>query len=101
MQAITSAVTWLDDLVWGVPMLVLLLGVGLYLTVGLRLRTIRDLPFAFAMLWRGRIPEGKGEITPFNALDDRARRDHRHGQYRRRRHRDLHRRARVRCSGCG
>ena len=68
MQAITSAVTWLDGLVWGVPMLVLLLGVGIYLTVGLRFRTIKDLPFAFAMLWRGRVPEGKGEITPFNAL---------------------------------
>ena len=68
MQAITSAVTWLDDLVWGVPMLVLLLGVGLYLTVGLRFRTIKDLPFAFAMLWRGRVAEGKGDITPFSAL---------------------------------
>ena len=68
MQALSSAVTWLDDLVWGVPMLVLLLGVGLYLTVGLRLRTIRDLPFAFWMLWRGRVAEGKGEISPFNAL---------------------------------
>jgi AGCS family alanine or glycine:cation symporter len=68
MQAITSAVTWLDDLVWGVPMLVLLLGVGIYLTLGLRFRTIRDLPFAIAMLWRGRVAEGEGEITPFNAL---------------------------------
>jgi len=68
MQAITSAVTWLDDLVWGVPMLVLLLGVGIYLTIGLRFRTIRDLPFAIAMLWRGRVAEGEGEITPFNAL---------------------------------
>jgi AGCS family alanine or glycine:cation symporter len=68
MQALTSAVEWLDSLVWGVPMLVLLLGVGLYLTVGLRLRTLRDLPFAFSMLWRGRIAEGKGEITPFQAL---------------------------------
>jgi alanine or glycine:cation symporter, AGCS family len=68
MQAITSAVERLDALVWGVPMLVLLLGVGLYLTLGLKLRTLRDLPFAFWMLWRGRVPEGKGEITPFNAL---------------------------------
>jgi AGCS family alanine or glycine:cation symporter len=68
MQSLTSAVTWLDGIVWGVPMLVLLLGVGLYLTIGLRFSTIKDLPFAFAMLWRGRVAEGKGEITPFNAL---------------------------------
>lgn len=68
MQTITAAVTWLDDLLWGVPMLVLLLGVGLFLTFGLRLRTIRDMPLAFWMLWRGRVAEGKGDITPFNAL---------------------------------
>jgi len=68
MEAISAAVTWLDELVWGVPMLVLLLGVGIYLTVGLRLRTIRELPFAFWMLWRGRVAEGKGDITPFGAL---------------------------------
>ncbi len=68
MQAITSAVEWLSSVVWGVPMLVLLLGVGLFLTLGLRFRTIRDLPLAFILLWRGRVPEGKGEITPFNAL---------------------------------
>ena len=58
MQAITSAVEWLSALVWGVPMLVLLLGVGLFLTFGLRFRTVRDLPLAFILLWRGRVPEG-------------------------------------------
>ncbi len=68
MELVTKAVEWLGGVVWGVPMLVLLLGVGLYLTVGLRFRTLRDLPFAFWMLWRGRVAEGKGEITPFNAL---------------------------------
>ena len=60
MEASSAAVTWLDELVWGVPMLVLLLGVGIYLTVGLRLRTIRELPFAFWMLWRGRVAGGHG-----------------------------------------
>ncbi|MGK2922005.1 MAG: alanine/glycine:cation symporter family protein [Methyloceanibacter sp.] len=68
MESVTKAVEWLSGIVWGVPMLVLLLGVGLYLTFGLRLRTLRDLPLAFWMLWRGRVAEGKGEITPFNAL---------------------------------
>lgn len=68
MQALTSAIEWLSGIVWGVPMLVLLLGVGLYLTFGLRFRTIRNLPLAFWMLWRGRVAAGKGDITPFNAL---------------------------------
>ncbi|MDA7948916.1 MAG: sodium:alanine symporter family protein [Hyphomicrobiaceae bacterium] len=68
MEAITSAVNWLNGIVWGVPMLVLILGVGLFLTVGLRLLTILKIPFGFRLLWKGRIPGGEGEISPFNAL---------------------------------
>jgi len=68
MEAITSAVGWLNGIVWGVPMLVLILGVGLFLTFGLRLLTILKIPFGFKLLWQGRIPGGEGEITPFNAL---------------------------------
>jgi AGCS family alanine or glycine:cation symporter len=68
MEAITSAVGWLNGIVWGVPMLVLILGVGLFLTLGLKLLTILKIPFGFKLLWQGRIPGGEGEITPFNAL---------------------------------
>ena len=68
MEAITNAVSWLNGIVWGVPMLVLILGVGLFLTVGLKLLTILKIPFGFKLLWQGRIPGGKGEISPFNAL---------------------------------
>ena len=68
MQFITSAVEALNGIVWGVPMLVLILGVGLYLTLGLRLLTILKLPFGFSMLWRGRVGVGPGEISPFSAL---------------------------------
>jgi AGCS family alanine or glycine:cation symporter len=50
-------------------MLVLILGVGLFLTVGLKLLTIVEIPFGFKLLWKGRIPgDAAGEITPFNAL---------------------------------
>jgi len=68
MDLLTKAIEWVHGVAWGPPMLVLLFGVGLYLTFGLKLRTLGSLPLAIAMLWRGRVPEGKGEITPFNAL---------------------------------
>lgn len=68
MEAITSAVGWLNGIVWGVPMLILILGVGLFLTLGLKLLTILKIPFGFKLLWAGRIPGGEGEISPFNAL---------------------------------
>ncbi len=68
METLSQALTWLNDIVWGVPMLVLILGVGLYLTIGLRLRSILRLPLSLTFLWRGRASEGKGEISPFQAL---------------------------------
>jgi len=68
MSLVTEAVRWLNGVVWGVPMLVLILGVGLYLMLGLRLLTILKIPFAFALLWRGRVARGPGQISPFSAL---------------------------------
>jgi AGCS family alanine or glycine:cation symporter len=49
-------------------MLVLILGIGLFLTLGLKLLTILKIPLGFKLLWQGRIPGGKGDISPFNAL---------------------------------
>ncbi len=68
METITGAVGWLNGIVWGVPMLILILGVGLFLTLGLKLLTILKIPFGFKLLWEGRIPGGAGDISPFNAL---------------------------------
>jgi len=68
METVSAGLNWLNGIVWGVPMLILILGVGLYLTVGLRARSILRVPLSLAFLWRGRVSEGKGEITPFNAL---------------------------------
>jgi AGCS family alanine or glycine:cation symporter len=68
MEPITNAVSWLNGIVWGIPMLVLILGVGLYLTFGLRLLTIIKIPFGFGLLWKGRIPGETNGISPFNAL---------------------------------
>ena len=56
MEALTKLVGDLNSIVWGVPMLILILGVGLYLTFGLRLLTIIKIPFGFDLLWKGRIP---------------------------------------------
>ena len=72
MEAITSIFSAIEGVVWGPLMLVLLLGVGLYLQVGLRLIPIRKLGTGFSLLWKGRTTskgdEGDGEVSPFNAL---------------------------------
>ncbi len=49
-------------------MLVLILGVGLYLSIGLGFMPLRRLGYGFRMLWRGRRDLGAGDITPFQAL---------------------------------
>ncbi len=57
-----------NGFVWGPVMLCLLLGTGIYLTVGLKGMTISHIPYAFKQLFKGREGSGEGEITPFNAL---------------------------------
>ncbi|MCE9679822.1 sodium:alanine symporter family protein [Shewanella sp. AS1] len=72
MEAITEFVSTINGFVWGTPMLVMILGVGLFLSFGLKLMPILKLGTGFRLLWSGRIPdkdkEVKGEISPFNAL---------------------------------
>jgi AGCS family alanine or glycine:cation symporter len=58
----------IDSFVWGPVMLVLILGTGFYLMIGLRLIPLRKLSYGFATLWRGRVGNGEGDITSFNAL---------------------------------
>lgn len=69
MEQIQSFISLINGFAWGVPMLVLILGTGLFLSVGLKFMSIARIPFGFRLLWKGRIPgEDAGEISPFNAL---------------------------------
>lgn len=45
-----------------------LLGTGLYFMFRLRFRPLRRLGPAFAAVWRGRVAQGVGEITPWQSL---------------------------------
>jgi len=49
-------------------MLVLILGVGFFLMMGLRLMPLAKLGFGFRMLWRGRVKQGEGDIPSYQAL---------------------------------
>lgn len=68
MEALSSFVGWVNGVVWGPPMLVLILGVGLFLQVGLKVMPIRKLGMGFGLMFKGREGAGEGQITPFNAL---------------------------------
>lgn len=68
MEALSNFVGWINGIVWGPLMLVLILGVGLFLQVGLKLMPILKIGKGFSLLWNGRTAHGDGQITPFQAL---------------------------------
>ena len=61
-------ITTVNDWAWGPLMLALLLGTGLYLTLGLRFLPVRKLPAGIRLLFRGGRGDGSGDISPFGAL---------------------------------
>ena len=70
MSAINGFLSTVDDLVWGVPLMVLILAGGLLLTVRLGLLQVRKLPLALKwMIKNEEEAEGaRGEISSFAAL---------------------------------
>lgn len=70
MELITSTLESISSVVWGPAMLALLLGTGLYLTLGLRGMPIRRIGYGLRQTLLGRRSgdQDEGEITPFQAL---------------------------------
>lgn len=58
--------TALDDIIWGIPLLILLVGTGIYLTMRLGLLQITRLPKAFKLIFTD--DKGEGDISSFAAL---------------------------------
>ena len=58
--------TTIDDFVWGPPLLVLLVGTGIYLTLRLGLLQVLRLPKAFKLIFAE--DKGEGDISSFAAL---------------------------------
>jgi len=68
MQQLENVLNQISSYIWGPVMLALLLGIGVYLTLGLKCFTFRRVFFAISVLWQGRHSDKAGDITPFQAL---------------------------------
>lgn len=70
MEFISNLVSQINSVVWGPPMLVLILGTGFFLQVRLKLMPIAKIGLGFKMVWGGRQKGAaeSGEISPFAAL---------------------------------
>ena len=66
MKVFEEIIGRIDDFVWGIPLIVLILGVGIYLTVRLVFVQLRRLPRAFRYMFAKE--EGEGEVSSFGAL---------------------------------
>ena len=70
-EAVKNGNDWLNNIVWGVPALVLLTGVGLLLTLGLKGFQFRKFGYAMKNTIGKMFSKQKakaGEVTPFQAL---------------------------------
>lgn len=70
MEHIHHYVAWLNGVVWGAPMLILILGTGLFLMVALRGMPLLRIFMGFRLMWDGRVKgdDATGEVSPFQAL---------------------------------
>ena len=67
-MSITTILSAIDSFIWGPPLLILLAGTGLYLTLRLGFLQIRYLPRALRYLFQRDANKGKGDVSSFAAL---------------------------------
>lgn len=67
-MSVESVLKTVDDLVWGIPLIVLILVVGIFLTVRLKGLQIRRLPLAIRNLISDESSGQEGEVSGFGAL---------------------------------
>ncbi|MBD3266648.1 amino acid carrier protein [bacterium] len=58
----------ISSYVWGLPMIILLIGTGIFLTVRLGMIQVFSLPKALKMVFSRSQAKGEGDISPFKAL---------------------------------
>ncbi len=69
METFAALMESLNNLVWGKAMMGLLLGVGLFLTIGLRFISLTKIKYGFRQLFKKRSGNAEeGDVSPFAAL---------------------------------
>ena len=68
LETINSILGAIDDFVWGIPLIVLILAVGIFLTIRLKGLQISKLPLAVKSIFKNERSGSDGEVTSFGAL---------------------------------
>ncbi|QHQ59411.1 amino acid carrier protein [Anaerocolumna sedimenticola] len=64
---LNDLIIWIDNLVWGLPLIILIMAVGIYLTIRLNLLQLIHLPKALKYMVKNE-EGGTGEVSSFAAL---------------------------------
>ena len=67
LKQLNDFLSKVDDFVWGIPLIVLILCVGIFLTVRLKGLQVKHLPKALKFMVKNE-EDGEGEVTSFGAL---------------------------------
>lgn len=67
METLTAVLERIDSLVWGIPLMVLILAGGILLTVRMQVLQLRKLPLALKWMIKNE-EDGEGEVSSFGAL---------------------------------
>lgn len=68
LDAITEFLVTVDDFVWGIPLIVLIMATGIFLTIRLRFLQIHKLPRAVKHMLANETSGEDGEVSSFGAL---------------------------------
>lgn len=67
MQQFETVLNAIDKWIWGAPLLILLVGTGIWLTIRLGLLQVMRLPLALKLVFKAK-NEGEGDVSSFGAL---------------------------------
>lgn len=67
LSQINDWIVTFDDLVWGKPLIIIILATGIFLTARLAFVQVKNLPLALKYMWKNE-EGGSGEVSSFGAL---------------------------------
>lgn len=67
MEVLTAILSKIDSFLWGAPLIILLIGTGIFLTARLEFLQVSRLPLALKLIFKAE-NKGKGDVSSFKSL---------------------------------
>ena len=67
-ESIADFIAWLSGFVWGLPLIIFLVGTGIFLTIRISFFSFRMLPYSLKMLFKREDATSDGDISHFQAV---------------------------------